>query len=91
MPEKETVTTSISHEQRHAGLVKWVVLIGFVTSAVTSGLFVLLYSQTGAWQMLVIAGLAILAIACLAVAGFLVHRGEPESAGYWVLFAVYHE
>jgi len=68
-------------------LVERFVLIGIVFALLASSSDVRLYFQTGAWQPLVDVGVFMLTIACLVVARQLARRGEPETAGYWVLFA----
>ena len=73
-------------EQRRV-LIERFVLIGIVFSLLASSSDVRLYFQTGAWQPLVDVGVFVLTIVCLVVARQLARRGEPETAGYWVLFA----
>jgi GAF domain-containing protein/HAMP domain-containing protein len=54
----------------------------------TIGSFVLLYLQTGAWQMLVVAGAVAIALGLTPVAYYLARRGQVQAAGYLVLFGL---
>jgi len=76
-----------SDKEQDRVLVERFVLIGIVFALLASSSDVRLYFQTGAWQPLVDIGVFMLTIACLVVARQLARRGEPETAGYWVLFA----
>jgi len=49
---------------------------------------VLLYFQTGAWQILVSVTGLVLGVACLVPARRLVRRGKLDAAGYWTLLAL---
>jgi len=84
-----TVTIpEISDRKRHATLLRGVTIAAAVVDAPLIALYVLLYLRTGAWQMLGVAGLAVLALACTALAGWLIRLEKFNAAGYVLLFAV---
>lgn len=62
--------------------------ISRLAGAVSVGLYGLLYLQTGAWQMLVVAGGVAIAMSCLIPAYKLARRGNLNAAGYWLVFGV---
>ncbi len=89
MPEEATaVPTALTDEQRQTRLIERITLIAALLGIISIGLYVFLYFQTGAWQILADAGLVALAVLCLAPTRRLARRQRFESAGYWMLLAV---
>jgi GAF domain-containing protein/HAMP domain-containing protein len=63
-------------------------LLLVVAAILTIALYVLLYWQTGIWQLLVEAGFLALAVVCAMVATRMVRRGRLDAAGYLTLFGL---
>jgi GAF domain-containing protein/HAMP domain-containing protein len=77
-----------SGKERRAVVIERMILIAAVLAIVFIGFYVLLYFQTGVWQILVnVAGLG-LGIACLVPAYWLARREKLDPAGYWILLAL---
>jgi GAF domain-containing protein/HAMP domain-containing protein len=75
-------------KERRAVAIERMILIAAVLAIVFIGFYVLLYFQTGVWQILVnVAGLG-LGIACLVPAHWLARREKLDPAGYWILLAL---
>ena len=72
-------------EQRRATLIGRVITIGLVVAAITVGRDVMLYFQTGAWQVLAAGGGVLLAVACLLPALISLRRGQLTVAVSWIL------
>jgi len=72
-------------EERRAALIRRVILVGTILSAIVIGLYVPLYLQTGTWQILADAAGLVIGLACLGLASWSVRRGKLDAAGYWLL------
>ncbi len=80
-----------SDDQRRAVSMKRVIIIGIAVCAAIIGLYslyVLYYFQIRPWQILAVAGWAMLSLICLVIASFLVRRKKLDAAGYWLLASV---
>ncbi len=97
MPEEATTsvlaadrktTAQTADDQNRARLTERIALIGAILGLFSIGLYVLLYLQTGPWQILADAGFVALAILCLVPTRWLARRGRLDSAGYWIVLAV---
>ncbi|HIQ01515.1 MAG TPA: HAMP domain-containing protein, partial [Anaerolineales bacterium] len=77
-----------SGEERRAALVERLAVIGIVASFASVGLYVLLYFQIGAWQILADVAGVVLSAVFLFWARRLARRREVEAAGYRILLAV---
>jgi GAF domain-containing protein/HAMP domain-containing protein len=100
MTEEEKATTSArlplaeteQGQQPAPGIsqatVERIVFIGIASIAVTVGCYLLLYFQTGAWQVLAEAASTVLAGVLLAAARPLAQRGKFDAVGYCMLFVV---
>jgi len=84
---KQTVAERLDEDHR-ATLIERVILIGTVFSIGTIGLYVLLYFQTGIWQILADGGGLVLGLVCLALAHCSARRGKLDAAGYWLLLTL---
>ena len=73
-----------SNGKRRSSLT-WTIVIGAVGAASAAAFNTVLFFQTGAWQMLAVAGGSALAILCLIPAWILSRRGQFDAAGYWAL------
>ena len=76
--------TARSDLQRRASL-RWAIAIGAMGAAGAAAFNLLLFFQSGAWQMLGVAAGSAVAIVCLAPAWRLGHRGRFDAAAYWTL------
>lgn len=85
MPERKTMSIS---EQDQTRLVERVTLVAAILGALSIGLYLVLFLQTRAWQILADAGLVVLAILCLLPARRLARRGAFNTTGYWLIAAV---
>jgi GAF domain-containing protein/HAMP domain-containing protein len=95
MTEEEKATTPAETEQSEQpkpeisqATVERVIFIGIASVAITVGFYLLLYFQTGAWQVLAEAASTALAGIFLAVARPLARRGKFDAAGYCMLLTV---
>jgi GAF domain-containing protein/HAMP domain-containing protein len=95
MTEEEKATTPAETEQSEQpkpeisqATVERVIFIGIASVAITVGFYLLLYFQTGAWQVLAEAASTALAGILLAVARPLARRGKFDAAGYCMLLTV---
>ncbi|MEA3339790.1 MAG: hypothetical protein U9R15_07475, partial [Chloroflexota bacterium] len=52
------------------------------------GFYVLLYIQTGDWQLLIQAGAILVGLGCAAAAHTLIRQAKFDAAGYWMLIGV---
>ncbi len=86
--QSEQVVAEVLDEQRRAASMERLVLFGAVGTVITFGFYLLLYFQSGAWQVLAEVGGVVLTAMCLASARWLIRRGKLDAAGYWMLLAV---
>lgn len=77
-------TTEQADGRRFASF-RWVVVIGVVGAAGAAAFNIVLYFQTGAWQMLVVAAGSVLGLLCLVPTWLLSRRGRFGAAGTWAL------
>jgi GAF domain-containing protein/HAMP domain-containing protein len=85
VPESVPATTGV---RGRGTLIERITLIGSLLGVLSIGLYIYLYFQTDAWQILAGAGFVALAIVCLVPARRLARREKYEPAGYWMLLAV---
>jgi GAF domain-containing protein/HAMP domain-containing protein len=97
MTEEEKATTPAEAEMEESEqpapritqvTLERVIFIAIASVAVTVGFYLLLYFQTGAWQVLAEAVSTVLAGILLAIARPLARRGKIDAAGYCMLLAV---
>lgn len=79
---------SNSDEPRRIQRLRWVTAIGVLATVAIIVLYTLLYALMGVWQLLGVAGLAMLGLLCVVLAGGLTRRGRLDAAGYVLLFTV---
>jgi len=82
---KEHVTWPAPSADRHRTMIQWGLRVGGL-GAVTAAIFnLVIYLQTGVWQVLVVAAGQMLALVGLLWASRLVRRDRLHAAGYWIL------
>jgi HAMP domain-containing protein len=86
MSEQVIIQTGVQDRRR---LIERLALLGTILGLLSVGLYVVLYLQTGVWQILADAGLVALAILCMLPARWRARQGRFEAAGLWLLLAVY--
>jgi GAF domain-containing protein/HAMP domain-containing protein len=62
---------------------RWVLIVGALSSLAAWVFNLVLFFETGAWQMLVVVGALLVALACLVPAALLTRRKRFRAAGYW--------
>jgi len=85
MEESEQPAPEIAQQQRRVTSMKWLIYIGAISVAITLAFYLVLYFQTGAWQVLAEVGGVLLAGVSLAVAYWLI----PTRKGWTLPGAVY--
>ena len=75
-------------EESRAAVITRVILIGTILSIVGIGAYVLIYIQTGMWQVLADGAGLLLGLACLALAYWSVRRDKLDAAGYLLLLTL---
>jgi GAF domain-containing protein/HAMP domain-containing protein len=88
MEKSKQPAPEITQRQRRVTSMKWLIYIGAICAAVTLAFYVVLYFQTGAWQVSVEVGGVLLAGVSLAAAYWLIQREKLDVAGSFLLTAV---
>lgn len=79
---------SISVEQRRLKRFDRLAKILSAGAIVYIVFYLLLYVQTGAWQLAAMAGTLLLSLACAAIAYVLSQQGHLDAAGYWIFIGL---